>query len=194
MLLLNVNPMGKNKFSYVWAGLIGGVAVGATIIVFLSLSRVFDYKMVYFVNPEKIQVDSLDTARISVPEYQLLESMRDKELLLTPAEYTNNLVGYYNALIAFLAIFFVIFTFVSYFYIRNQSKAEIRDEARDLLKDSMEFRQELVKDFQGIFDPLYVTSDDFEKYEDVIKNIQKDILELQNSGGKSKVKKIVKKQ
>lgn len=194
MLLLNVNPMGKNKFSYVWAGLIGGVAVGATIIVFFSLSRVFDYKMVYFVNPEKIQVDSLDTARISVPEYQLLESMRDKELLLTPAEYTNNLVGYYNALIAFLAIFFVIFTFVSYFYIRNQSKAEIRDEARDLLKDSMEFRQELVKDFQGIFDPLYVTSDDFEKYEDVIKNIQKDILELQNSGGKSKVKKIVKKQ
>jgi hypothetical protein len=186
--------MGKNKFSYVWAGLIGGVAVGATIIVFFSLSRVFDYKMVYFVNPEKIQVDSLDTARISVPEYQLLESMRDKELLLTPAEYTNNLVGYYNALIAFLAIFFVIFTFVSYFYIRNQSKAEIRDEARDLLKDSMEFRQELVKDFQGIFDPLYVTSDDFEKYEDVIKNIQKDILELQNSGGKSKVKKIVKKQ
>ena len=186
--------MGKNKFSYVWAGLIGGVAVGATIIVFFSLSRVFDYKMVYFVNPEKIQVDSLDTARISVPEYQLLESMRDKELLLTPAEYTNNLVGYYNALNAFLAIFFVIFTFVSYFYIRNQSKAEIRDEARDLLKDSMEFRQELVKDFQGIFDPLYVTSDDFEKYEDVIKNIQKDILELQNSGGKSKVKKIVKKQ
>ncbi len=194
MLSLNVNPMGKNKFSYVWAGLIGGVAVGATIIVFFSLSRVFDYKMVYFVNPEKIQVDSLDTARISVPEYQLLESMRDKELLLTPAEYTNNLVGYYNALIAFLAIFFVIFTFVSYFYIRNQSKAEIRDEARDLLKDSMEFRQELVKDFQGIFDPLYVTSDDFEKYEDVIKNIQKDILELQNSGAKSKVKKIVKKQ
>lgn len=115
------------------------------------------------------------TAVLTIPEADLLQAMRTKGILLTPAEYTNNLVSYYNTLIAFLSVFFVVFTVFGYVIVRNQSKKEVRDEAREILLDSTSFRKRVIDDMKGEFDLSYLTHDD---YDGTLKTMQEDIASL----------------
>lgn len=167
--------MEKDKnLSFIWAGLIGGAVVIAIVIIMMGFAKVFDYRAVYIVHPEKIQVDSQGEQflHMSMPEYKLLKSMRDKELLLTPAEYTNNLVGYYNTLIAFLSIFFLVFTIAGYFYVRNLSKAEVRKEAVEIIKDSRVYRDEVLSSIRGEFDGQYVLTEVYSELEERVADLE----------------------
>ena len=158
----------------------------------MGFAKVFDYRAVYIVHPEKIQVDSQGEQflQMSMPEYKLLKSMRDKELLLTPAEYTNNLVGYYNTLIAFLSIFFLVFTIAGYFYVRNLSKAEVRKEAVEIIKDSRVYRDEVLTSIRGEFDGQYVLTEVYSELEERVADLE-NVMEPHNPPA---VKETVKKR
>ena len=162
------------NLSFIWAGLIGGATVIAIIVIIIGFTKAFDYRAVYIIHPEKVQVDSQGEQflQMSVPEYKLLKSMRDRELLLTPVEYTNNLVGYYNTLIAFLSIFFLVFTIAGYFYVRNLSKAEVRKEAVEIIKDSRTYRDEVLGTIRGEFDDQYVLMEEYSALQDRVARIE----------------------
>ena len=152
----------KEKFN---AGLIGGIA-GALLFLILFIVVVvwlkpFNYRAVMIV--EQSQITKPDKPVITPPEAVLMTSLRDKGYLVTPAEYTNNMIEYYNTLIAFMAVFFVVFTIAGYFAIRSMSKKEVRDEARELLLDSESFRSDVLNTLTGNFDANYVPIDDFEQ-------------------------------
>lgn len=69
--------MEKDKnLSFIWAGLIGGAVVIAIVIIMMGFAKVFDYRAVYIVHPEKIQVDSQGEQflHMSMPEYKLLSN------------------------------------------------------------------------------------------------------------------------
>ena len=145
----------KMKFS---SGLKGGV-VGALLVIIIIAAvlvwfKPFNYRAVVIIEQTQLASDSRPV--ITIPEAELMASLRDKGYLMTPAEYTNNMIGYYNTLIAFLSVFFVVFTIAGYFAIRGLSKKEVREEARELLKDSQSFRSEVLETIKGQFDADYV--------------------------------------
>lgn len=172
--------MDKNRYIGFGNGILGGI-VGTIIVCAIAIAiniwwNPFDYKAVVIVNQEQLKYDNGPV--ITIPEADLLKSMREKGVLLTPSEYTNNVVSYYNTLIAFLSVFFAVFTFFSYYVVRNQSKKEVRDEARDILLESSTFKQQVLDSIKGEFDQSYLSHDD---YDETLKNIEEDIATLKNN-------------
>ncbi len=182
----------KERLIQFSAGLKGG-AVGALSVLFVSVAiliwvKPFDYKAVLII--EQTQLSNDYRPVLSIPEAELMTSLRDKGYLLTPAEYTNNMVGYYNTLIAFLSVFFVVFTVAGYFAIRGMSKKEVREEARELLKDSESFRSEVLSTIKGQFDADYVQMD---TYEEKVKDIEERVATLETNQNEPVVPARVKK-
>jgi hypothetical protein len=153
-------------------GAILALAITVAIVVWL---RPFDYKAVVIVQQE--QRNRGKQPVLTIPEKELFNSMRNKGVLLTPAEYTNNMISYYNTLIAFLAIFFVVFTVFGYIAIRSQSKKEIKEEARDILLDSATFRKDVIETIRGDFDQAYLSH---EEYDEMLNTMQEAIASLKN--------------
>lgn len=169
------------------SGIIGGLLVVAILLVVFICGGKFDYRAIVLVDQTVLQ-DTVMT-EISAPEYELMNSLREKNVLITPSEYMNNLVGYYDTLIAFLAIFFVVFTFVGYFCVKSMSKKEVREEAREILKDSESFRNDVLNVIRIEFDGNYVAKENYEnEYSDMsdkMSQLLDDIERLKHSEGKS---------
>lgn len=161
------------------------VAVIAAICLF---GRIFDYRAISIVNQQAVK-DSTAVS-ITVQESELMDSLHGKGVLLTPAEYTNNLVGYYNTLIAFLGLFFLVFTFGTYFYVKGMSKKEVREEAREILLDSASFKQEVIETLRGEFDDDFVSTENFDKYahstDEKIGLLKDDFEKMEMNGGQGK--------
>lgn len=172
--------MDKNKYVGFGNGIFGGI-VGAILIIAIAVAvciwkNPFDYKAVVIVQQEQLNANSGPI--LTMPEATLLNSLREKGVLLTPSEYTNNIVSYYNTLIAFLSVFFVVFTIFGYYVVRNQSKKEVRDEARDILLESTTFKNQVVVNIRGEFDQLYLSH---EEYDETLKDMKEDIATLKNN-------------
>ena len=84
---------------------------------------------------------------------------------------------------------FVIFTVVSYFAIRNMSKKEVRDEAREILQDSSKFKNDVLDVLRGEFDGAYLSHED---YDEQLKTMQEDIASLKDK--KEEVKQASRKE
>ena len=85
----------KMKFS---SGLKGGF-VGALLVIIIIVAvlvwfKPFNYRAVVIIEQTQLASDSRPV--ITIPEAELMASLRDKGYLMTPAEYTNNMIGYYN--------------------------------------------------------------------------------------------------
>ena len=180
----------KMKFS---SGLKGGV-VGALLVIIIIAAvlvwfKPFNYRAVVIIEQTQLASDSRPV--ITISEAELMASLRDKGYLMTPAEYTNNMIGYYNTLIAFLSVFFVVFTVAGYFAIRGLSKKEVREEARELLKDSQSFRSEVFETIKGQFDADYVPTD---VYEDKVKELDERVATLETNQAEPRVASRVRRQ
>lgn len=180
----------KMKFS---SGLKGGV-VGALLVIIIIAAvlvwfKPFNYRAVVIIEQTQLASDSRPV--ITIPEAELMASLRDKGYLMTPAEYTNNMIGYYNTLIAFLSVFFVVFTIAGYFAIRGLSKKEVREEARELLKDSQSFRSEVLETIKGQFDADYVLTD---VYDDKVKELDERVATLETNQAEPRVASRVRRQ
>lgn len=95
--------------------------------------------------------------------------------LMTADQMSEKITGYYDKLIDVLIALFVIFTVVSYFAIRNMSKKEVRDEAREILQDSSKFKTDVLDVLRGEFDGAYLSHED---YDEQLKTMQEDIVSL----------------
>lgn len=135
----------------------------------------------------QLQVDSTGVVRLSTgidsaSFFTLRENILREEIkagrIMTADEMTERITGYYDKLIDVLIALFVIFTIVSYLAIRNISKKEVRDEAREILQDSNRFKTDVLDVLRGEFDGAYLSHED---YDEQLKNMQEDIASLKNS-------------
>ena len=102
---------------------------------------------------------------------------------MTADQMSDKITGYYDKLIDVLIALFVLLTVISYFAIRNLSKKEVRDEAREILQDSSKFKGDVLEVLRGEFDGAYLSHED---YDEQLKTMQEDIASLKNNREKKK--------
>lgn len=127
----------KNDIFSFTSGLIGGMVI---IVLFLWLilnnnNDLIHYK-IKIVNPAKIEkIENYSN------KAKLIKELEEDGVLLTPAEYTNNVSSYYDAAITILATMLLIFSFLSYFQLRFLSRQQIRQEVVEQMTDSKKVRE-----------------------------------------------------
>lgn len=135
----------------------------------------------------QLQVDSMNVIHLaanidSAAFLALRDSIFREEMkaghLLTADQMSEKITGYYDKLIDVLIALFVLFTVISYFAIRNLSKKEVRDEAREIIKDSSKFKDDVLEALRGEFDGAYLSHDD---YDELLKTMHEDIASLKNN-------------
>lgn len=135
----------------------------------------------------QLQVDSTGVvslaANIDSVSFVALKNkiLREEALagrLLTANQMSEKITGYYDKLIDVLIALFVVFTVVSYFAIRNLSKKEVRDEAREILEDSSKFKGDVLENLRGEFDGAYLSHDE---YDEILRTVQEDIVSIKES-------------
>ena len=172
--------------SGLYGGMVGACVIVALIIVVLVWVKPFNYKAVTIINTSKVETACQPI--LTVPESELIISLRQKELLLTPDEYTNNLLGYYDTLISFLAVLFVLFSILGYISIRSLSRKEIREEAREILQDSEKFKKNVIESLTGEFNANYVS---IEAYDTQMKDLTDKVTALIDN--RERKERVVKK-
>lgn len=148
----------------------------------------------------QLQVDCTGVVRLSADIdsasfVALRENILREEIkagrLMTADEMSERITGYYDKLIDVLIALFVIFTVVSYFAIRNMSKKEVRDEAREILQDSSKFQTDVLDVLRGEFDGAYLSHED---YDEQLKTMQEEIASLKNNRDKKTDNRSAKKR
>ena len=106
----------------------------------------------------QLQVDStglvslasgIDSAKFVALKDNILREEMKAGRLMTADQMSDKITGYYDKLIDVLIALFVLFTVISYFAIRNLSKKEVRDEAREILQDSSKFKGDVLEVLRG---------------------------------------------
>jgi len=140
----------------------------------------------------QLQVDStglvslasgIDSAKFVALKDNILREEMKAGRLMTADQMSDKITGYYDKLIDVLIALFVLFTVISYFAIRNLSKKEVRDEAREILQDSSKFKGDVLEVLRGEFDGAYLSHED---YDEQLKTMQEDIASLKNNREKKK--------
>ena len=135
----------------------------------------------------QLQVDStgvvslaanIDSASFMALKNKILREEVQAGRLLTANQMSEKITGYYDKLIDVLIALFVVFTVVSYFAIRNLSKKEVRDEAREILQDSSKFKGDVLENLRGEFDGAYLSHDE---YDEILRTVQEDIVSIKES-------------
>ena len=135
----------------------------------------------------QLQVDSLNIVHLACNnDSATYANLRNKILreemkagrLMTAEQMSEKITGYYDKLIDVLIAFFILFTIISYFVIRNMSKKEVRDEAREILKDSNKVQRDVLEVLRGEFDGAYLSH---EEYDEIIKILREDVASLKNT-------------
>jgi hypothetical protein len=102
------------------------------LIISISYLHIFDYR----VSIEKVHVNSANLVSDSICavfKKELVKELNENKLILTPQEYTNNVVNYYNSILLILSVMIAAFSIISFIYIRNQS--------RDLIQESLNSKE-----------------------------------------------------
>lgn len=132
----------------------------------------------------QLQVDStgvvslaanIDSASFMALKDRIFREEIQAGRLLTANQMSEKITGYYDKLIDVLIALFVVFTVVSYFAIRNLSKKEVREEARDILEDSSKFKGDVLENLRGEFDGAYLSHDE---YDEILRTVQEDIVSI----------------
>ena len=143
------------KKEYIIGGAFGAVAIILLIVLISLFCGVYDYKGIYILNYsnelEPFTVETLET----------LKKLENSGLLLTPSEYTNNVVGFYNTLFTAIGIIFIIFSVATSVIIKDNSKMETRKAVKELLNDSKTFREQITNSLLGEINHNYVSKDDY---------------------------------
>lgn len=124
----------KNQY---WAGMFGGSTIIAIfLIIAFSIFKWFNYD--FTINEVSINASNLNLGTDSVrsidmnaiyleAQSHLVAELKKGKLVLTPQEYTNNVVNYYNSILLILSVLIAAFSALSFIYLKNQSREVIND-------------------------------------------------------------------
>ena len=150
-----------NNKGYIITGAVSALCTIVVIVMLFVFFGGFRYRNIVMLNTNQFSQEEVQSS-LTVPEAELLNQMHQKGILMTPSEYTGHLATYYDTLVAFLAILFVLFSVIGYFGIRNISRKEVAQVAKDVLSDSYELKTGLKTMIMGEIDENMVNAEDYE--------------------------------
>jgi hypothetical protein len=133
-----------------------GILGGAVIITIVALFFIFSSNL-FIYNVQIINPINVDSVHKYVNKIELIKEMQKDGILLTPQEYTSNIVSYYNTAITLLVFFFILFSFIGYFHLKFVSKEQIQVIFEEKIKDSKEMEKVIMNAFAGKADDKYET-------------------------------------
>lgn len=171
----NLNNM-KNKTSFYSGILGGGIIITIFLILILSIN-LFNYRIqITKVNVNTASlVDSMnphDAKQLAELEshykQQLLNELNDEKLILSPQEYTNNVVNYYNNFLMVLSVMLAGLSFLGFVYVKSLSKDMINERL-----ESDEFHEEVKSRLVGEAEQRfqYVLNEQKEEIKDLNNNL-----------------------
>ncbi|WP_346862096.1 hypothetical protein [uncultured Draconibacterium sp.] len=128
----------KSSYS---AGLLGGITLVGIFLIIIFSTNIFNYRIV-------IEKDRQNQTKIeSELKRQIYEELKRDKIVLTPQEYTNNIVNYYNTAFLILSAMLIVFSFISYFHLKFLSDEHLRkrmksEEFQEIIKQSIFGRAE----------------------------------------------------
>ena len=137
-----------NRNTPLYCGMLGGGIVIAVFLVILLSVNLFNYRIhIDKINVNAIQLsdslgiennqDSVYLSRLELKQ-KLIEDLKDDRSILTPQEYTNNIVNYYNSILLILSVMLAAFSILSYLYVKSQANDWLQERL-----GSNEFREEV---------------------------------------------------
>jgi len=135
-------------------GILGGIILVVLIIVVFMLCHKHNLAIhpVYIGNIEAIK-DS-----IALPEMQMkldaIKQLKEQGVLLTPQEYTNNVVNYYNTIITLLIALLAVFSLVTFFHLKFITTDEVKKNTTELLRKSPDVQGIILENIKGKIDEL----------------------------------------
>lgn len=153
------------------AGTLGGFTIIALFIWFLFFmgNDIFNYKIM-IINPggiEKIENYS--------NKAKLLKEMEKEGIILTPEEYTQHVVDYYNTSITILATMLLVFTILGYLHLKFLSQQQITDETMRLLTENIRVKETIKTAIFGEADEKFAYTEDFIGLNVEVKGIQTEL-------------------
>lgn len=143
------NTNRKNNTT-LWVGMLGGCLM---ILIFMVIAFSFLHLHDYSIHCDKIYINSANVppSHLSCSDKKfnsckqlLLDDLNKERLILTPQEYTNNLVNYYNSILLILSVMIAAFSVISFVYLRNQ----VYDSTRVVL-NSNDFQEDVANKLLG---------------------------------------------
>ena len=148
---------------FIWGLAVGVVLVMVTLAI-IVLCKGHDFIAIRIINPSGSE---------SIDKMSVIKQLEAKGVLLTPNEYTNHVVSFYNSIIACLLGSLIIFSFLGYFSMKSKLKEQIQDALEDMMRDSKKFENTILDNVYGRVTEDFVEAEDFE-------NLKKDVQELKN--------------
>lgn len=140
--------MENNKKSFIF-GMLGGLCL-VLLIIIVSLGCNLHHSIfrpIRIVSKE-INIDSIKQTEIKEKRYEI-EKLEKKGLLLTPQEYTNNIVNYYNTVITLLITLLAAFSLIAFMHLKFITQDEVKKNVAELLRKSPEIQNILLENFSG---------------------------------------------
>ena len=134
--------------THLYFGMLGGGIVISIFLIILFSTNLFNYRIrIEKINVNAVQItDTLDlrTKMDSIMELRfelkrrLIEDLKNDKSILTPQEYTNNIVNYYNTILLILSVMLAAFSVLSFVYIKSQTNDWVQEKL-----ESKEFKEEV---------------------------------------------------
>lgn len=135
--------------------------------------------------------------KVDISKAKFLEEMRSNGELITSDEFASRITSYYDTLVGVLGIMFVLFTFGTYFSMKqtferkfddkikeidkeqnnisNRLKTDIRTELKEMLRNSRDVRNDIVDSITGSIAGEFITHEEYdsqiEEYDSQIEDI-----------------------
>ena len=125
-----------NKIPF-FSGLLGGILIIALFMVFVVFfTNLFNYN-VKIIN--KTDIENYENYSCKI---KLIDELKNDGVLLTPQEFTSNIVNYYNTALLILSAMLVIFSIIGYNHLKFLSNEKIdekvkSDEFKERVSDSI---------------------------------------------------------
>ena len=144
----------NNKTPFYFGMLGGGIIIAIFLIILISFN-LFNYR----INIEKIningiqlsdtlniisKVDAICDVRLELKQ-KLVEDLKNDKSILTPQEYTNNIVNYYNIVLLILSVMLAAFSVLSFVYIKSQTNDWVQEKL-----ESKQFKEEVSEMLVGM--------------------------------------------
>lgn len=139
-------------------GFVGGFIGGIVFVMIVITICLFCHRHNSVIHP--IHIANIEAVNDSIPidevnaKIEAINKLKNQGVLLTPQEYTNNVVNYYNTVITFLVALLAVFSLVTFFHLKFITVDEVKKQVTELLRKSPDVQNILVENTKGRIDEL----------------------------------------
>lgn len=152
-------------------GIIGGILIIGLFLIIIFSTNIFNYEV------KLISGNDVDSLESYSDKIKLIEELMNDGVIVSPQEYTNNIVNYYNTALTILVALLLIFSIMSYLHLQFISKEQVLEGFKENLK-SRKFEKLLTETIFGKAEDKFPSLDLVEDIKQKIADLQTDLEEM----------------